>query len=317
MSDTGIGIPQERQERSSSRSSRPTARPRASTEAPDSAWRSRRSLWSCSADASGWRARSAKGSTFHFTVSFDLQQAPAEVTTATPDEQKARLRDTPVLIVDDSAVSRRLLETTLEPVAHGACAGRGWTGRSGGHAQRCKRGGNGLSSRSPLSALARASRLSHCRCNHHGVAALAEQPCRHQLVDLVVLGQENTQLGPGLAQLRLMSGHLRRTRARRRFAEDRQDRFEELGVADRLGERGRDAKRPAASSVSRCRPMSASSRRGPASAGSSGPLRPLRIRPSPAFARRGEREERPFPPACSLCMAATSGRSPPRPAQAS
>jgi two-component system sensor histidine kinase/response regulator len=53
-----------------------------------------------------------KGSTFHFTAAFDRQQASAPETTAR-DEQMTHLRDMPVLVVDDNAVNRRILETTL------------------------------------------------------------------------------------------------------------------------------------------------------------------------------------------------------------
>ena len=52
------------------------------------------------------------GSTFHFTVSFDRQVGAPPARTAR-DAQLARLRDMPVLVVDDNAVNRRLLETTL------------------------------------------------------------------------------------------------------------------------------------------------------------------------------------------------------------
>jgi PAS domain S-box-containing protein len=54
-----------------------------------------------------------KGSTFHFTVSFDLQLVPLHET-ATRDAQMMRLRDMPVLVVDDNAVNRRILESMLK-----------------------------------------------------------------------------------------------------------------------------------------------------------------------------------------------------------
>ena len=57
-------------------------------------------------------SETGKGSTFHFTVSFDLQQAPAPETRAR-DAQMLRLRDMPVLVVDDNAVNRRILDATL------------------------------------------------------------------------------------------------------------------------------------------------------------------------------------------------------------
>ena len=52
------------------------------------------------------------GSTFHFTVSFD-RQADAPTAKTARDTQLTRLRDMPVLVVDDNPVSRRLLETML------------------------------------------------------------------------------------------------------------------------------------------------------------------------------------------------------------
>jgi hypothetical protein len=48
------------------------------------------------------------------SMSFDLQQAAAPETLAR-DAQMMRLRDMPVLIVDDNAVNRRILEATLTP----------------------------------------------------------------------------------------------------------------------------------------------------------------------------------------------------------
>jgi CheY-like chemotaxis protein len=52
------------------------------------------------------------GSTFHFTVSFDLQHAPAPEPGAR-DARLENLRDMPVLVVDDNVVNRRILEATL------------------------------------------------------------------------------------------------------------------------------------------------------------------------------------------------------------
>jgi two-component system, sensor histidine kinase and response regulator len=57
-------------------------------------------------------SETGKGSTFHFTVSFDLQQTPAPGT-RDRDAQMMHLRDMPVLVVDDNAVNRQILETTL------------------------------------------------------------------------------------------------------------------------------------------------------------------------------------------------------------
>jgi CheY-like chemotaxis protein len=48
------------------------------------------------------------GSTFHFTVALDTADVPSEVS---PD--RSRLATVPVLIVDDNAVNRRILETQL------------------------------------------------------------------------------------------------------------------------------------------------------------------------------------------------------------
>ena len=52
------------------------------------------------------------GSTFHFTVSFD-RHAGAPPARTDREAQLTRLRDMPVLVVDDNPVNRRLLETTL------------------------------------------------------------------------------------------------------------------------------------------------------------------------------------------------------------
>jgi len=57
-------------------------------------------------------SEAGKGSTFHFTVPFDLQQGPA-VRSATRRAQMERLRGMPVLVVDDNAVNRRILEAML------------------------------------------------------------------------------------------------------------------------------------------------------------------------------------------------------------
>ena len=53
-----------------------------------------------------------KGCTFHFTVPFGLQPAPAPETRAR-EAQLIPLRDMPVLVVDDNAVNRRILDATL------------------------------------------------------------------------------------------------------------------------------------------------------------------------------------------------------------
>jgi two-component system sensor histidine kinase/response regulator len=53
-----------------------------------------------------------KGSTFHFTVAFGLQEASAPAAKAR-DALRSHLRDMAVLVVDDNAVNRRILEATL------------------------------------------------------------------------------------------------------------------------------------------------------------------------------------------------------------
>jgi len=52
-----------------------------------------------------------KGSTFHFTMSFDVQQGPAAKGS---NAHMLHLRDMAVLVVDDSAVNRRIMEGTLK-----------------------------------------------------------------------------------------------------------------------------------------------------------------------------------------------------------
>ena len=58
-------------------------------------------------------SETGKGSTFHFTVSFDLQKAPASGRRP-GDAQMVNLRDMAVLVVDDNAVNRRILEAMLK-----------------------------------------------------------------------------------------------------------------------------------------------------------------------------------------------------------
>jgi two-component system sensor histidine kinase/response regulator len=55
-------------------------------------------------------SEAGKGSTFHFTVRFDLQKAPAMTSRGVQTES---LRDMPVLVVDDNTVNRRILEAIL------------------------------------------------------------------------------------------------------------------------------------------------------------------------------------------------------------
>jgi CheY-like chemotaxis protein len=54
-----------------------------------------------------------KGSTFHFTASFNLQEAPLPAA-GTGGAQTTSLVDLTVLVIDDNAVSRRILEATLK-----------------------------------------------------------------------------------------------------------------------------------------------------------------------------------------------------------
>jgi CheY-like chemotaxis protein len=56
-------------------------------------------------------SEAGKGSTFHFTVPFGLQQAESD--TRAKKAQMMRLHGMPVLVVDDSTVNRRILEATL------------------------------------------------------------------------------------------------------------------------------------------------------------------------------------------------------------
>jgi CheY-like chemotaxis protein len=58
------------------------------------------------------RSEAGRGSTFEFTVRFDRQQPPGKERYATEAEM-ALLLSVPILVVDDNAVYRRILETTL------------------------------------------------------------------------------------------------------------------------------------------------------------------------------------------------------------
>ena len=62
-------------------------------------------------EASGSRAKSDKGSTFHFTVTLDLQTQVEEE--AGPRSSIEDLKDLPVLVVDDNATNRRILQDML------------------------------------------------------------------------------------------------------------------------------------------------------------------------------------------------------------
>jgi two-component system, sensor histidine kinase and response regulator len=57
-------------------------------------------------------SEAGKGSTFHFTASFALQQTPAPVAKARAATM-LRLRDMPILVVDDNAINRRILDGML------------------------------------------------------------------------------------------------------------------------------------------------------------------------------------------------------------
>jgi len=60
-------------------------------------------------------SEAGKGSTFHFTVRFDRQHTlvPATVPATSRVAQTIRLRDMPVLVVDDDTVNRRILDAML------------------------------------------------------------------------------------------------------------------------------------------------------------------------------------------------------------
>ena len=79
-------------------------------------------------------SETGKGSTFHFTVSFDLQHASACRGRRPGTRRLTRLRDMPVLVVDDNAVNRRILEKTLRRWLMKPGAGRERTGRRRRHA---------------------------------------------------------------------------------------------------------------------------------------------------------------------------------------
>ena len=63
-----------------------------------------------------------KGSTFHFTARFELGpgRRPPD---CYPGSSRSTLRQMPVLVVDDNATNRRILEEMLESLAHAADAG--------------------------------------------------------------------------------------------------------------------------------------------------------------------------------------------------
>ena len=112
MSDTGIGVPQEQQEAIF----KPFIQADGSTTRKYGGTGLGLAISTNLVALLGGRiwleSETGKGSTFHFTVPFDLQQAPAPETGAR-DAQMMHLRDMPVLVVDDNAVNRRILEATL------------------------------------------------------------------------------------------------------------------------------------------------------------------------------------------------------------
>jgi len=111
VSDTGIGVPQDRQD----------AIFKPFTQADGSTTRKyggtglglaiSTNLVSLLGGRIWLESETGKGSTFYFTVPFELQQAPAHAT-MTRDAQMMRLRQMPVLVVDDNPVNRRILEAT-------------------------------------------------------------------------------------------------------------------------------------------------------------------------------------------------------------
>jgi two-component system sensor histidine kinase/response regulator len=115
VSDTGIGVPQEQQEaifRPFIQADGSTTRKYGGT---GLGLAISRSLVALLGGQIWLESETGKGSTFHFTVSFDLQPAPAPaLDTRSGIAQMIHLRDMPVLVVDDNAVNRRILEVTLK-----------------------------------------------------------------------------------------------------------------------------------------------------------------------------------------------------------
>ena len=112
MSDTGIGIPQEQQ----AAIFQPFVQADGSTTRKYGGTGLGLAISTSLVALLGGRiwleSETGKGSTFHFTVPFELQQTPA-VEPRARDAQMTHLRDMPVLVVDDNAVNRRILDATL------------------------------------------------------------------------------------------------------------------------------------------------------------------------------------------------------------
>jgi two-component system sensor histidine kinase/response regulator len=113
VSDTGIGVPQEQQEAIF----KPFIQADGSTTRTYGGTGLGLAISTSLVALLGGRiwleSETGKGSTFHFTMSVDLQQTPVTAARAT-DAQMMHLRDMPVLVVDDNAVNRGILGATLK-----------------------------------------------------------------------------------------------------------------------------------------------------------------------------------------------------------
>jgi PAS domain S-box-containing protein len=114
ISDTGIGVPSDRQEAVF----KPFVQADGSTTRKYGGTGLGLAISTSLAALLGGRmwleSEAGKGSTFLFTVPYDLDRAPALApVTDKRTAQIGQLRDMPVLVVDDNAVNRRILEATL------------------------------------------------------------------------------------------------------------------------------------------------------------------------------------------------------------